>query len=250
MKNGLNYARQQLLIARELETQAEAELRELTGLSEAVSIQTKEPQIDSALFRSDADTLYGKALGITPEILQADANIRAKEFHVEAERGERFPRLEIVGQYALLSRTNNYSDYFSRFERNNFLLGLSAQIPIFDGSRASARVAQSRREVSEERIRLQRMKSDLKLNIQRGLSNLRIARGAVELARSDAEAAREMLQVNETLLTSGRISTKEIEDSRMQLQEKELALIDAERALFQRKVELLSVTGSIASAIQ
>jgi outer membrane protein len=249
-KKALNYARQQLLVAREQEKLAEAELHELTGLSEAISIQATEPRIDSPLFKSDAETLYQKALGIVPEILQADANIRAKEFHVEAEKGERFPRLELVGQYALFSRTNNYSDYFNHFERNNFLLGLSAQFPIFDGSRASARVAQSRQEVSAERSRLLRLKSDLKLNIHRRLGDMEIARGAFDFARSDVEAAREMLQVNETLLASGRISIKEIEDSRMQLQQKELALIDADQALFQRKLELLRVIGSIESVIQ
>jgi outer membrane protein len=244
------FARQQLLVAREQEKLAEAELRELTGVSEAVSLQTQEPRIDISYFESDAETLYRKALGIVPEILQADANLRAKEFHVEAERGELFPRLEIVGQYALFSRTNNYNDYFSRFERNNFLLGLSAQIPIFDGSRSGAKIAQSRQEVTAERCRLERMKSDLKLNIQRGLSGLRVARGAFDLARSDVEAAREMLQVNETLLASGRASVKEIEDARMQLQQKEMTLIDADQAIFQRMLDLLRAVGSIESAFQ
>jgi outer membrane protein len=249
-KRALNYARQQLLVAREQEKLAETELRELTGLSETISIQTAEPRMNSPLLESDAETLYQKALGIVPEILQADATVRAKEFHVEAERGERYPRLEIVGQYALFSRTNNYNDYFNHFERNNFLLGLSAQLPIFDGSRASARVAQSRQEVSAERSRLQRMKSDLKLNIQRRLGDLEIARGAFDIAYGDVEAAREMLQVNDTLLANGRISVKEIEDSRMQLQLKELALIDADLALSQRKLELLRVIGAIESAIR
>jgi outer membrane protein len=249
-KRALNYARQQLLVAREQEKLAEAELHELTGLPEAISIQTLEPRIDSSLLESDAGALYQKALGSVPEILQADANVRAKEFHVEAERGERYPRMELVSQYALFLRSNNYSDYFNRFTRNNFLLGLSVQVPIFDGSRTDARIAQSRQEVSAERSRLERLKSDLRLNIRKGIGDLRIARGASDLARSDVDAAREMLHVNETLLASGRINIKEIEDAGMQLQQKELALIDADQALFQRKLELLRVVGSIESAIQ
>jgi outer membrane protein len=249
-KRALNYAQQQLLVAREQEKLAETELHELTGLSEAISIQTLEPRIDGSFFESDAKALYQKALGIVPEILQATANVRAKEFHVEAEKGDYYPRMEIVGQYALFSRTNNYNDFFNRFTRNNFLLGLSVQLPLLDGSRTSAKVAQSRQEVSAERSRLERLKSDLKLNIQKGLSELRIARGAFDFARSDAEAVREMLQVNESLLAGGRIGQKEIEDFRMQLQQKELAVIDADQALFQRKLELLRVMGSIESAIQ
>jgi outer membrane protein len=247
-KNRTASAQQQLLEAREHAKTAEAELRELTGLSDAVSVKTKEPRIDiPAEFQEEM--IYKQALENNPEIRQAEINVRAKEFHVEAEKGERLPQMEIVSEYALFSRTNNYADYFNQFKRHNVLLGLSLQMPLFNGSRTSARVAQSRQEVSEGRLRLQRLKSDLKLSIQKGLSDLRIARGAKDVARGDVQAAREMLRVNETLLESGRITEKELEDFRSQLQQKELALLEADQILFQRKLELFHAVGSIASAI-
>ncbi len=243
-------ARHQLLIAQEQALMAGKELHELTGLSDAVEIRTIEPQIDSPALELQEEALYQQALHSTPGILQAEADVRAKDFHIEAERGDYLPKMEIVGQYALLSRANNYADYFSKFARHNYLLGLSIQMPIFNGSGTSARVSQSRQASSEARYKLQRMKSDLKLDIQRELSTLRIARAAVDLARSDVEVAREMAKVNETLMESGRITAKEVEDSRTQLLQKELALLDAGQKLFQRKLDLLYTTGSIAAAIQ
>jgi outer membrane protein TolC len=181
--------------------------------------------------------------------LKAEAEVRAKEFHIEAERGGYLPKVEIIGQYAMLSRTNNYEDYFNRFMRHNYLLGLSIQAPIFNKSTA-ARVAQSRQEAAEARYRVEGLKSDLKLDIQRSLGNLRIARGEVELRRSDLSAARETVKVTETLLEAGRTSEKELEEYRSQLLQKELALIDANRTLFQRKLDLLDSTGAMATAIQ
>jgi outer membrane protein len=249
-KKAVNSARQQLLIAQEQAKVSESELRELTGLPLSVAIQTSEPIIDSPEFELTEELLYQKALENTPEILRAEANAKAKEFHIEAEKGESLPRMEVVGQYALFSRANNYDDYFSRFTRNNFLVGFSLQVPIFNGYRTRARVAQSRQELSEEQYKLQRIKSDLKMNIQRGQSALRIARGACDLARSDLLAAREMIQVNEALQEGGRISGKEMEDFRSQLQQKELALFEADRILFQRKLEMLRAIGSLISAIQ
>jgi outer membrane protein TolC len=243
-------AKQQLLIAREQESVAEKELRELSGMSNATTIQTLEPQIDGSTLELEEEALYQRALQLVPGIQQAEAEVRAKEFHIEAERGEYLPKIEIVGQYALLSRSNNYADYFSRFVRNNYLIGLSIQMPIFNGSGTSARVAQSRQSASEARFKLQRTKSNLKLEIQRGLSALRIARGAVELARSDADAEREATRVKETLMEGGRITVKELEDSRTQLLQKELALLDADQNLFQRKLDLLFAAGCIAAAIQ
>ena len=117
--------------------------------------------------------------------MRTEATLKAKEYHVEAEKGESWPRLELVSEYALFSRTNNYDDYYNRFTRNNYLLGISIQVPIFTGSRTKSRVEQSRQEVSEEHYRLQSLKSDLKLNIQRGLSSLRIARSTLKLARNE-----------------------------------------------------------------
>jgi outer membrane protein len=250
IKTVLLTARQQLLVAREQALVTEKELHELTGLSESVEIRAVEPQIDGAIFEMQEETIYRKALSTVPAILQAEADVRAKDFHIEADRGEYWPQMDIVSEYSLLSRANNYADYFSRFKRNNFLFGLSMKVPIFNGSSTSARVAQSRQEASEARYKLQRMKSDLKLDIQRGLSALRIARGAVDLARSDLEAAREMARVQETLMESGRISIKDLEDARSQLLQKELALLDADQDLFQRKLELLHAVGSISTAIQ
>jgi outer membrane protein len=249
-KKAVNSCRQQLLVAQEQARVSESELRELAGLSPSVAIQTSEPLIDNPEFDLPEDVLYQKAIEHTPEILRSELNAKAREFHIEAEKGESMPRMDIIGQYALFSRANNYDDYFNRFTRNNFLLGLSLQVPIFNGYRTRARVAQSRQELSEEQHKLQRMKSDLKMNIQRGQSALRIARGACDLARSDLLAAKEMVLVNEALLESGRISRKELEDLRSQLQQKELVLLETDRILFQRKVEMLRALGSLVSSIQ
>jgi outer membrane protein len=243
-------ARQQLLVAQEQMALAEKELRQLTGIPETVSIGTSEPQLENPAFSLPAETLYQQALERTPEIRQSEASLRAKEFHVEAEKGERLPKADIIGQYAVFSRANNYADYFNRFSRNNFLLGLSLEVPLFDGFRASSRIAQSKKEVSEARYQLESLKSERRLTIERCLSALRIAGGASELAQSDAVAARETVRVNETLQEAGRISPQEIEESRALLQQKELALLETDQTVFQRKLDLLRAIGAISSALQ
>jgi outer membrane protein len=249
-KTAVQTADQQLRIAQEQAIISEKELHVLTGLSESIEIKTVRPQIDSPLFDLQEDALYQKALSSSPEIQRTEKEIAAKEFHVSAEKGGYLPKIEIVSQYALLSRTNNYEDYFRTFMRHNYLIGLSIQMPIFDGGGTRARVAQSRQEASEARFKLDRMKSDLLLNIQRALSTLRIARGDADLAHSILEAARETVQVNQALLEGGRISAKEMEESRSQLLQKEIALLDADQVLFQRKLDLLHSMGSLVSAIQ
>jgi len=241
-------AQQQLLVVKEQARLAETELKDLTGLAADHSVKTADPQLDSQTLSLPADSLYQKALEIHPEIRQAEANLRAREFHVEAEKSEKYPRLDLIGEYALFSRTNNYQDYFNRFSRHNFLVGLSVQYPIFNGFRTDARVAQSKQEVAEARFKLQRAKSDLKLGIERSVSALKIARGAAHLAGEDVDAARESLKVSESMLEAGRIGVRETDSVRNQLREREIVLLEAERILQQRQVELLRLVGALTPA--
>jgi outer membrane protein TolC len=243
-------ARQQLLVVEETAQLSDSELHELTGLPPGSPVVTEEPKLDSDLLALPALAIYERAAEQNPEIRQAESAVRAREFHVEAEKGEFRPRLDLVSQYALLSRANNYQDYFNQFTRNNFIVGLAVQVPLFEGQRSSARVAQSRQEAAEARLRLQRLKTDLKLGVERAASALRSARGAADLAAVETDTARETLRVQETLMEAGRISTRELDESRGALREKEIGQIDANRAVFQRQVDLLRVAGALAECFE
>jgi outer membrane protein len=242
-------AEQQLLIARERVHLAERGLRDVTGIPEGQEIRTETPALPSEMLTVPFDVLYQKALEVHPGIREAESTLRAREFHVEAEKGDRYPQIAVVGQYALFSRTNNYQDYFNRFSRNNYLLGLSVQVPLFNGFRTGARVARSRQEVEAARLRLQLLKSALKMTLDRDVSNLRVAQGAAELARLEALVAEDRLKVSEALAEAGRADAKELDLARLQWLGKRLAAVDADRVLFERQVELLQTSGSLANFV-
>jgi len=236
-----------LLGAREQERIAEAELKETTGLSESETVVTADPHVDTPVFSMQEDDLFRQALESSPEVRQAEALARAKEFRIEAAKGENYPQINLVSRYSLFSRVNKYEDFFRNFVRNNFVIGVSLQIPVFNGFRTKERVAQSREEALEARYRLQSLQSDLKKNLRRAHSDLRIAQDAVELAQIEVSAAQETLQVNEALLHSGRISAKQFEEFVSARRQKELAQLEADGDLFQRKITLLRTMGLAAS---
>jgi len=237
---------QQLLVMRERARLAEAGLREVTGLPAGQELVTATPEIRSELLALPDEELYRRALGAHPEIREAEAALRAREFHVEAEKAERYPQINIVGEYALLSRTNNYQDYFNRFTRNNYLLGLSIQVPVFNGSRTAARIGQSRQEVDIARLRLERLKSELRMALEHNRSDLRVAIGAVELARLEVENAEARVRVDEALLEAGRIGLRDLDVARSEWFEKRAAGIEARRVLFESQVALLQAGGTLA----
>jgi len=241
-------AEQQVLVVSERARLAETELRTLTGREGGARIQTVDPQMDVQALSLSGEESFRKALESHPEIQQAESNLRAKEFHLEADKGSRYPRLDLVSQYALFTRYNNYQDYFNRFSRNNYIIGMSIQVPLFDGFQTSARVGQSRQDVAEARLRLERTKTDLRLGIERSVSALRIAKGAADLARQELDAAREGLQVSRTLLEGGRLSPKDLFGPQNMEREKEIALSDARKTLFQSQIELLRILGAAPDA--
>jgi outer membrane protein len=222
---------------------AETGLCELTGLASGKAVRTEKPEIRSELLSLSAEALFQKVLENHPEIREAEAALRAREAHTEAEKAERYPQLAAVGQYALFSRANNYDDYYNRFVRNNYLIGLSIQIPLFNGFRTDARIAQSRHDVEMQRRKLQQLKSDLKMSLERGASDLRIAAGAAELARLEIAACEEKLKISATLLEAGRIEPQELEAVRTQLLDKQAAALEADRFLLDRQVALLQAAG-------
>jgi outer membrane protein len=238
---------QQWLVAQERVRLAEVGLRELTGIPEKEAILTERPEIGSELLALTPDALYQKALEIHPAIREAEAAVRARDFRIEAERAERYPQLTLISQYALFSKTNNYQDFFNRFTRNNYILGLSVQVPVFNGFRTSARVSAARQDAEIARLQLQRLKSELKANLEKSASALRVAIGAATLARQTVAVYEEKLKVSETRLEAGRADSREVSETRTQLLEKRAALVEADRALFERQVELLQASGSLAS---
>jgi outer membrane protein len=236
-----------LLTAQEQEKNSEAELRELTGLSENVTVETAEPMVDSPIlsFQED-DTVLKKTIDAAPEVQQAATIARAKEFRIEAAKGESYPQINLVGRYALLSRVNKYDEFFDTFVRNNVVVGVSIQVPIFSGFRRNARVAESREEALEARYRLQTLQSDLKKKLRREYSDLRIAQDSVELAQIELKTAQRNLQANEALLKAGQISSNQFEETLSILRQKEMAQLEADLELFQIKISLLRMAGVAA----
>src|SRR5438876_204064 len=82
--------------------------------SEALSLD--EPQRESDLIE--------RALRTNLELRQANYERRARERRLAGEIGTKWPTVDLFGQYGLFARFNNFDDYFRRFQRNNFNVGL------------------------------------------------------------------------------------------------------------------------------
>jgi len=162
----------------------------------------------------------------------------------------RLPRIDLVAQYGLLARFNNYDKFFNRFERHNGQLGASIQIPLFASSQDSARAAQAEIEARRLQEQIRQRRRRLESDARQAWQKIRDAAAEYELARMDLELAREQVSVTLARMEEGRASLRELEQARFQEQERWILFYDAVHDVELARLELLRRTHSLTAALR
>ena len=190
------------------------------------------------------------ALERNPELRRLQSQIAARGLEVRGEKSARLPRLDLIAQYGLFAKFNNYEDYFQRFQRNNGQIGMSIQVPLFTGSRVSAEVAQTQAEMSKLRVHLTRARNQLSADLQGSYREVKKAETAAEVARLDLDVAREQLSVNLAQMQEGRLPMRQVEEARIAENSKWIAFYDAQYALEKARWNVLRLTGQFVGTIE
>src|SRR5207253_5891341 len=124
-----------------------------------------------------------------------EATMRVRGLEARGARSEWLPQVDLIAQYGLFAKYNNYEEFFNHFERHNGQFGASIAFPIFAGSGSKARAAQADLEVMRLRSQANALRDRITLDIRKAWSDVRRAESARELARLDLEFTREQLSV-------------------------------------------------------
>lgn len=243
-------ARNQL---RQLEAHAEQleeTLRADLALEAGVRIRPVESEITSSIpLPSDAGVAVASALAASPEIKRLESVQQASRYRMSAEQSARLPRVDLVAQYAVLGRFNNYEDFFRTFKRHNGQFGVSFQLPLFSGSQISSRVAQVEVEIAQGNLRLAAARAGVTLESRRLYREVEQADAARELARLELDLARESLSVMLARLDEGRVDLRQVEQARVVEFQKWEALYDSQTAATRARLNLLRQTGGLLAAL-
>lgn len=230
--------------------QASASLSVVLGLGIENRVQTT--AIDPAIPEmpaSDAEAVEN-AISSNQNIKRLQATMQAKTLEARGARAERYPQIDLVAQYGLFSRFNNYEDFFQRFQRHNGQLGMSFRVPLFAGSGSSARATQADLEVSRLRVEVNALHDRITLDTQKLYADVRRAETAREVARLDLDVMREQLSVVLAQMEEGRTTLRQVEELRAAETEKWLAFYEAQHTLERARLDLLRQTGNILAAIR
>ena len=179
-----------------------------------------------------------------PAVRSANEIALGRELRAKGEHKLKLPSVDLAGQYALLSRFNNYDEFFKKFERHNVTLGVVIRFPFLNfaqDARAAAADAEALRAKKEAEAAKGQVASET-LKLQRTVEQLAAARDVAkfeyQLASSDASAAK-------TRVEAGQATVRDQENARLAEQQKYSAFLDAQFELERAQMTLMRQTGEI-----
>ena len=190
------------------------------------------------------------ALESNKDLRKLESQITAKELEKRGVKAQRLPRVDLVAQYALLAKFNNYAAFFSKFQQNNEQLGMSFQIPLAVGPGVGAQVAQVESDIAHLKVDLNNARNRLRNDIDQAYRNVHKSETAAEVARLDLDVAREQLSVVLAQMQEGRVPLRQVEEARVAENDKWMAFFDAQYGLEKARWSVLRLTGDLLAAVE
>jgi len=232
----------------QLEDQEETaadQLRVLLGLEPDQPIEVIAETIPPAADQTISNLVAG-ALRNNPEVKVAESERVASEERLRGERGGYWPTIGLIGQYNLLG---NYNQFFNKFQRNNFIVGVDIKIPIF-ASHTGASVSFAQANLTASQMQVENKRAQVSLDVRHQARQARQMDMNREVARLQLELAQQNLQVLQSQFQQGRASIRDLEAGQLDENEKWLAFLDAEYSHQQAELDLLRTTGQLAQTFQ
>jgi outer membrane protein len=229
---------------------AETSLAQVLGFDpgDRVHPATEERRVTDQI--DSEETAIQRALDSSREIRKLESNLQAKNLEIKGYRAERLPKADLIAQYSLLGKYNNYEQYFHAFKRNNFEMGVAFTVPIFVGRTAQASVSQAEIDIQKIRTEINRTRSRITADLQHAYREVRRAETTQRLARADLDLAREQLSLDLSRYDEGQVTMAQVEASRATEQEKWIAYYDAQHALEVARLSVLRQSGTLVAALR
>ena len=217
-------------------------------LSKLTGIPAAEIQLESDSLPPTPDTTEDAAADSSPIVQAAVEHARAQYLRAQGEHKLWLPTLDFAAQYAVLSRFNNYQNYFQQgsFRRNNATIGgvirfnflnasqkAHAQASDADALKASKQAQAARNQVSEETLRLKRTVAQMQ--------------AARDVAQLEFEIAQNNLSAVQTRMEAGTTTLHDLDDARTQASERFITLQDVTFELQRAQIALMRTTGDLES---
>ncbi len=235
-------------------------LSKLTGLP-AASIQTDPDSIPATPPPPTIEEISPTPAAANPSVEAAVEHARAQYLRARGEHRSLWPSVDFAAQYALLSKFNNFQNYYipsrpcttplgeflcvtNAFQQNNATVGVSIRFPIFNASQRSRAQAADADAVKATKLAeaTKDKLSEETLRLQRSVTQFQAGR---DVAQLEYEIAQNNLTAVQTRMDAGTANLHDLDDARTQVSERFIALQDVTFELQSAQLALLRSTGDL-----
>jgi outer membrane protein len=229
---------------------AERSLAVVLGFAADDQVRASNQEAAAPSLPPTEDNAIQNAIQSSKELRRLESALIAKGLDVRAQKAARLPTVDLIAQYGLFAKFNNYTDYFRTFQRNNGELGMSITVPVLPGAGVSAAVAQAETEAARLRIEMNTARNRISLETRQSYQTLRKAQTARDVARLDLEVARDQVSILLAQMNEGRAGLQQMEEARFDEDEKWIVFYDAQYTAEKAAWDLLRQTGELVAALQ
>jgi outer membrane protein TolC len=224
------------------------QIRALTGISDSQSVQVGSEEPAFATDQQESE-MMNLALQSDRGVREAENERSAREHVLRGAHLSYWPTVDLVGQYSILSKFNNYLEFYNHFERNNLNVGVVLTIPLL-AAKASATVALAKSQLDVADLTIGAKRQEVRLDVRQRARSVQELDATREVARLDLKLAQETVELAQARFDQGRTTLREIEQARVDENDKWITFLDADFAREQAQLALLQITGQLAKVLQ
>ena len=194
---------QRVLAAQNQFEQQKMTLARAIGLPVSQSIELTDKVPYAPLPELNIDEALARAYQRRPEYLAAEARLRSAELEVKAAKGEALPSLQINGQYGIIGQTPGSAE-------QTYNLTGGVKIPVFQGGRVKADVAQAQTTLRQIRMQLDDLHNRVEQEVRSSLLDVKTSNEQVTVARQSIDLAGEQLKEAQDRYSAGVSGSLEV----------------------------------------
>jgi outer membrane protein TolC len=227
------------------------QIRDLTGLPDGAPLEVQQQdQTFDADFGQESDSeIVSLALQNDRSIAEAERDRAAKQDLLRGAHLSYYPTIDIVGQYSILSKFNNYEEFYKTFQRNNVNAGVQVSIPLF-AAKTAANVTLAKSQLQESETALANKRQQVRSGVQQQQQDLRELEASRDVANWTLKLAQQTLDLQQSKLQQGQATLGDVEQAQLDESEKFVQFLDANFAEQKAQITLLQSTGQLAKLFQ
>jgi outer membrane protein TolC len=206
----------QLVSAANAAEVATLELKRLVDLPLAQPVRLTTSLDVPAMVAGADSALDASALSRRASIAAEERQVRIREEQVRIARSRYLPSVNLVVNYGKqLFPTTLFA--FNQEWRTDFTAGIAVTVPIFNGNRTAAEVAQAQVNLNQGRLRLLQLRENVQVEYERARGERERARVAIGARQRTVDQAQRVYDLTVLRYEQGLASQLEIADARLSL---------------------------------